>query len=693
MGFLRKWFLVHKSFLLKRTPGLKSRAEVLMKEAMSGPDTRSGTGANPENLMSAQAGIWNVDGRPVDRGLLSQFSESLTMFGPDGVSEYVDKSVALLYRPFHTTRESRYERQPLISDRGFILTWDGRLDNREEVLAILGTNFGPDVTDGTIVAAAFDRWETNCFSKLIGDWAVSVWRPLQRELILSVDYMAIRQIFYYIRNQQVWWATDSIPLVLLSGDKFHIDEEFIAGYFARGPESHITPFREIREVPAGQFVRIREGEASIHRYWVFNPGSRIRYKSDPEYEEHFRHLFSQAVARRLRSDGPVLAELSGGLDSSSIVCVADDILRMGGAQAPRLDTLSFFNRSEPCSDDWMYFRLVEERRGRTGVHIETSGFGGPVDSFEFPKFVPFPGPLGGSSRVEDKRAEVVAQGGYRVTLSGIGGDEFMGGVPNPHPYLADLILQGSLITFARTLIKWSLVKRRPWVRLFGQTLLELLPAGVRQYLAKEAKVENWIDEQFASRTNIRRRLVTVDQYFGLWLPTRRSYMGGVELMARNVSKRPTHIFEEARFPYLDQNLLEFILSIPTSQLLRPGERRSLMRRALAGIVPAEILARKTKSVSARWPILIIERHLSTLRDVFASPLSAHLGYINKYRFLDALKEARDGKEVHVVHLLGAISLEFWLRHLHSRHLIGDDSALVYSQGGGHAFVTTSSTPA
>lgn len=84
--------------------------------------------------MSIQAGIWNFDGKPVNRDLLANFSEALSWQGPDGESVYTDDSIALLYRPFHTTEESRRERQPYVSRRGFVLTWDGRLDNRDELM-------------------------------------------------------------------------------------------------------------------------------------------------------------------------------------------------------------------------------------------------------------------------------------------------------------------------------------------------------------------------------------------------------------------------------------------------------------------------------------------------------------------------------------------------------------------------------
>ena len=116
--------------------------------------------------MSVQAGIWNFDGRPVDRKLLESLSESLRQQGPDGQSCYMNGSVALLYRPFHTTAESRREKQPYVSQRGFVLTWDGRLDNREVLVAELRSDLESRPTDVAIFSAAFDRWNTDCFRRI-----------------------------------------------------------------------------------------------------------------------------------------------------------------------------------------------------------------------------------------------------------------------------------------------------------------------------------------------------------------------------------------------------------------------------------------------------------------------------------------------------------------------------------------------
>ena len=268
------------------------------------------------------------------------------------------------------------------------------------------------------------------------------------------------------------------------------------------------------------------------------------------------------------------------------------------------------------------------------------------------------------------------RGGYRAVLSGIGGDEFMGGVPDPRAHLADLIVQFKLVSLAKQLTAWSLVKRRPWIQLLWQSAIDVLPPSLGQYLVKEAKVEPWIRKDFAKRTRLAIRQLGVDEHFGLWLPTRRSCIGGVLLMASKLAKYtpPVSALEEARYPYLDQNLIEFILSIPASQLLRPGERRSLMRRSLAGIVPQEILSRRTKQLGARTPVLVLEKHWDELQNIYETSLSSRLGYVHEDRFLKVISDARAGKTVPLVRVLWTISLEYWLRDLAGRGLLDAPAA-------------------
>src|SRR5258707_5515181 len=227
--------------------------------------------------MSAQAGVWNFDGEPVDEAFLDQLASAIEQCGPDSNNSYVEGSIGMVYRAFHTTLESRLERQPYVSPRGNVITWDGRLDNRDELITQLRKELPTAQTDIAIVAAAFELWGTDSFHRIIGDWALSIWKSYEQELLFACDYMAIRHIFYYTKKDRIWWSTDLAALVLLSGDKFHIDDDYIAGYFANDPDSHLTPYREIRQVPAGQVLRIRNRILSSQRHWRVQPPTLNSY--------------------------------------------------------------------------------------------------------------------------------------------------------------------------------------------------------------------------------------------------------------------------------------------------------------------------------------------------------------------------------------------------------------------------------
>jgi len=624
-----------------------------------------------------QGGVWNFDGTNISTSFISQMSQSMERLGPDAETVLEDAGLTLVYRPFHTTRESRLERQPYRSSRGYVLTWDGRLDNRKQLAVALDFGNEPHLTDVEIVAAAFDRWNTDSFRRITGDWAVSIWNPREDELIFAVDYMSIRHLFYRLTENSIWWASDLGPLVLPAG-ALSIEDEYIAGYFAHDPDSHLTPYREIRQVPAGHYVRVCRATALSYRYWTPPVNRTIRYESDTEYEEHFRELFRQAVARRLRSDTAVLSELSGGVDSSSIVCMGDDILANEGAQTSRLDTISHYDMSETNTDDWEFFHIVEARRGRAGAHLDVGKVGDCPADLEYCDFVSLPGYLSAWRYFDDARAQVFRDGGYRVVLSGIGGDEFMGGIPEPSAQLADALVQLKFIMLAKELVEWGLVKKKPWTHLLCQAAISLLPASLAQHLTKSAEVEPWIGADFAKRTAIATRKLDVKEHFGLRLPTQRSFSGGVLLMANKMAKThlPPGALEEVRYPYLDQDLVEFLFAIPANQIMRPGERRSLMRRSLSGIVPPEVLLRRTKQFGARTPIAALERKLEEIEQAFKSSLAARLGYINQQCFLEAVRAARNGQRIHIVRMLRAISLEFWLRDLASRALINLDCASV-----------------
>ncbi len=628
--------------------------------------------------MSAQAGIWNFDGKPVDEAFLDKLASAIEQYGPDGGNTYINGSTAMTYRAFHTTLESRLERQPYVTARGNVITWDGRLDNRDELIPQLWEELKANQSDVAIVAAALDSWGTDCFRRILGDWAVSVWNPRQRELILARDYMGVRTLFYYPQSKKVIWCTCLASLAAFGGP-FTLCDQYIASYLALWPEPHLTPYRELQSVSPGQFVRICDGQINSQAYWTLNPRLKIRYKDDREYEQHFLHMFRQAVRRRLRSDSPVLADLSGGLDSSSVVCMADDILAKEEARTV-LDTFSFYDPHEPDEEDFRYFGKVEEQRKRAGHHVELHR-GDDAFTVDYPSFVAAPG-FEARQGLKEAKSAVIKQGMYRVVLSGTGGDEFLGNALDPRVQLADLLVQLRLWKLGEQLISWSLLSRRPMIHLLYATLGLLFPKWLRTRVTGESRIANWIVEGFASRCDLRGRQLVAAEGPCYWLPSIRDSFQTLKVLSGQLTHaRPVPY--EKRYPYLDRSLVEFLISIPTNQLLRPGERRSLMRRSLVHLLPPEILSRNTKSGTGRCISVTLQKHWHALESALESPLSSELGFIDGPRFRSALLAAKSGKlEDDIVMLLKGLSLELWLRDVASRHVLllpPNDSQVTESQ--------------
>ena len=287
--------------------------------------------------MSVQFGRWNFDGIPIDPDYLKKAAALIAPYGPDGFSSYAWDGLAILYGAFNTTKQSEPEVQPHVSESGAVIVWDGRLDNRKELIDRLGEDSSVDCGDLLLVDRVLRKWGCNACAHLIGDWALSIWNPTDRTLTLAVDFIGTRQLYYSRDDRGISWCTILDPLVLLAGRRFQLNEEYLAGLFASFPAPGLTPFIGIDAVKPAHFVRLGPQKCSSVEFWRFDHSKTIRYRNDEDYEEHFRTVFQQAVCRRLRSGAPILAELSGGMDSSSIVCVGDELVARGLADTPRLE--------------------------------------------------------------------------------------------------------------------------------------------------------------------------------------------------------------------------------------------------------------------------------------------------------------------------------------------------------------------
>lgn len=629
--------------------------------------------AGEGGIVSVQFGRWNFDGKPIDHNDLGRIQAVLAPCGPDGNGCYSKDNVGIVYHAFHTTKESRRETQPHVSVSGAVLAWDGRLDNRAEMISQLGHAVTCDSTDVSVVAAAYEEWGTGAFARLIGDWAVSMWDPNTRSLVLAKDPIGTRHLYYAVGENQVTWSTILDPLVLFSEKTFSLCEEYIAGWFSFFPAPDLTPYVGIRAVPPSCSVVIRSARHVVaKKYWDFDPAKAVRYSSDGEYEEHFRSVFTDALRCRLRSDTPILAELSGGMDSSSIVCMADTLIAQGAAETSRLDTLSYFDDAEPNWNERPYFTAIEKKRDRTGCHIDVGKQASFVVEAAYDNFVATP--FSGNRTNEPGRqfADCIAVQGNRVILSGVGGDEVTGGVPASAPELADLFAGARFGVLAQQLKAWALNQRRPWFHLFLEAVRGFFPVALSG--APEcAGPAPWIDSDFAGRN--RAALCgypTRTKLFGS-APSFQANISTLDALRRQLAATALPFMPpyEKRYPYLDRSLLEFMYAIPREQVVRPGHRRSLMRRALTGIVPDEILNRRRKAYVTRAQLASTSTEWDALIEMTRHMVSGVLGIVDCKKFSEALQKAQHGQEVPLVTLRRTLGVEAWLKTLRNHVTVGD----------------------
>jgi asparagine synthase (glutamine-hydrolysing) len=521
-----------------------------------------------------------------------------------------------------------------------------------------------------LVLATYRQWGIPGFSRLIGDFSLALWDSEERLLVLACDAFSVRPLYYHLDREYLLWSSRSRALLDAAGLSAEVDEEFVASFLTCSRPSAHSPFRAVQMLPPGCALVVRAEHAELRRLWSPEPRREIRYRSDREYEEHFRSLLREAVACRLRATGAVYADLSGGLDSSSIVCLADDLLAAGEAEAPELRTVSWVYDRSKTSDERPFIRVIEEKRRRSGLYIsdeEHPMLSRPPSSYrpDYPH-----GQLAYLSR-NNFLADTMAKAGSRVLLRGTGGDHVLAGEVGQMPFeVADLLQRGRLGQALRTSLVWSHALRRPWHSVLWQGgIIPLLPPALKPRTRTRHRLESWFDPGFAKRLHLAERIRGVEDDVGFHRPSARQHYNLVRQVSRDIGWEffTTKGCVEMRFPFMDRRIVEFCLAVEVSQWLRPGESKSLLRRALAGTLPEVVRLRRSKAGPDE------AFHRACLREwgwLFAYASDARVcahGFVDRTALTETLQLMRHGGKLTRPQLLRTLCLEFWLRSLEGRH--------------------------
>jgi asparagine synthase (glutamine-hydrolysing) len=611
--------------------------------------------------MSIIFGVAKASGEPVVERDLLNLAQATQKHAPDGTFTYAQGHVGMGFQPYHTHQRSNLEALPLGDQHGNILSFDGRLDNYAELYELLEIQEA-QVPDSRIVLKAFERWGEDCFSMLIGDWALALWADSGRALYLARDHAGTRSLYFEHSNGRILWST-YLETFFTDGRTFNLDEDFAALYFTCQPTRELTPYRGIKAVPPSHYLRFLDNTVVAKAHWQWMVKDSIVYGSDVQYEEHFFQLFRQSVHRRIGPGAPILAQLSGGMDSTSIVCMSDHIRRSQTPPMDLLETVSYYDNSEPNWNEFPFFTAVETSRGKTGLHLDASYRERSIrpprrtDSLQV-----WPGADRSSSDFDARLHNALKGHNFRSILSGLGGDEVLGGVPTPFPELADLVVRGNLLSLSNRSTQWCLANRVPFVHM----LLRTLRFTYGLYFTGRSTPQTtppWLNQQ------LRRRSAGGSAEGSLWdrlrcpLPSRiangNAWWSVLETLPTRLLSSNERF--EYRYPYLDRNLVEFLFSIPRRQIVEPGRRRFLMRRALKKIVPNEILERRRKAYLIRGPITLIQRERDWLAAQFRSLRCVEMGLVDPSSLPTALDSiAIGGDPKWWPYVMRLINFEIWL---------------------------------
>jgi asparagine synthase (glutamine-hydrolysing) len=618
--------------------------------------------AEKEIAMSIIFGIRKPMGASVFEQELLHSAQATERYSPDGTTVRVSGNVGMGFQPYYTHLRSRLDAAPAHDVHGNLLVLDGRLDNCQELCRELQLEES-STPDSQIILAAFLCWGEESFSRLIGDWALALWVAKGQVLYLARDHAGTRTLYFENKQGTFFWSTylDSFFTVSRSVE---IDEEYAACYLAAQPIRDLTPYKGIRSIPPAHYAAVHDNKISLKPHWNWMGTETIRYRSDQEYDEHFLALFGQAVARRDGPGAPVIAQLSGGMDSTSIVCMSDHIRRLRNNSADLIDTISYYDDSEPGWNEKLYFTAVEEMRGKSGSHIEMSFLDRtfePHDPSQGLYFLPG-ADSSGIDRERKVHAATAAQG-YRSILSGIGGDEVLGGVPSPKPELANYLITGNVSLLLKRTVEWCVIDRSP----FFHTLIDVAKYVCQLYRQPRIdrdSIPTWLKSPLQRAcADHSRESITRGNRFGLSASGIGNGLAWWSIMETLPHTYPCILSRpEYRYPFLDKQLVDYLFSIPPEVLVQPGRRRSLMRRALKSIVPEVVLERRRKAYQIRGPLHVIQQANRKLDLLFDNAFLSHAGFIEPAEVKAALHLTSNGKDFRWLQALTrTIAFELWIQ--------------------------------
>lgn len=538
--------------------------------------------------MSGIMAILSLDGRAVPGDLARAQLQAIAHRGEWEPKLWEAPGIALGHVNLPRTPEAEREVLPASdpTDRYWI-TWDGRLDNRDELAGLLQLDAerARQMTDADYVLAAYKRWHDESVHHLLGDWAVVIWDSQERRLFCAKDPVGYKQLFYREVDGCLLVGSEPQQLFAATSDAPEPDRDYTLRYLSGLMQvEEKTWLAGVSVLHGGRTLTAAEAGVVNDSFWTQPRVTKRQYKRPEEYVDEFVHTFDDAVRVRLRTNQKIGVYLSGGIDSSYVAAIATKL-------GTRPVALTSFAPGTDRMDERAYAALVVTKLGLDQINLDIRDCGTLTsdwladESFDGP----FHPPQGGNH----VRLGVTARHeGIGVVLGGEGGDEWMNG---PEHYLASTVAHGKIV------LAWKLARihhgRRKAARVLARrTYRGLMPFAWQRSLDRArnrtrpdlthlngnhppdimSHLQNvlaWHDESYDR--------VQWDIYRQInWLEP--SWRDRHEASPNGVDRRP---------PFFDLRLIELMSSTPAWIKRFQGRRKDVLRNAEYRVLPAEIADR------------------------------------------------------------------------------------------------------
>ncbi len=591
-------------FVSKHVEGLPNNALLQMIDIIHhrGPDDEGSIFISNENRVTITGGKDTPD----------QVWDTKTDYQPSVDARTLSHQRSLLalgHRRLSILDLSPGGHQPMSYSNGrYWIVFNGEIYNYQEIRHELA-GFGHRFTTGSdteMILAAYSEWGVNCFIRFVGMWAMAIYDHQKEELVLSRDRYGIKPLYYYFSpSTGLYFASEIKQFTVLSDWRARLNPERSYDQLIYSFTDHTdeTMFHGVRQIPAGTYFRssVRKvsgdlgGRIETHKW--YKPGRTLFRGSFDDAAIEFRSLFERAVREHLYADVPVGTALSGGLDSSSIVCEVNRILRNNGS-ADLQQTFSSCSVYEQYSEkQWMDIVISHTRVDAHFIYPSLDQVFDLTPAILWHHDEPYQSQ---SAFLGYNLFHLARSNSVKVLLNGQGADEYLGGYSQfTTARYAGMIKRFRFASLITDIKRSQKINNQSFPGVFSGIAYHLLPEFVKHSLTKIMSSSDSIKEIIDLKKLGALPVHPFDQ-----IPVPYKSVPDISDHLTFYSTLPKYLHwedrnsmahsVEARVPFLDHRIVEFTSGLPDDFLEKEGINKRVMREALSGLIPDRIKNRRDK---------------------------------------------------------------------------------------------------